>query len=173
MKRRSLIPGWFALMIALSLAVIAAGLWKGSPPPAPEPAVEIMASQLVDRIWVDRLPEHDTDPFQAYMFSSDNVGMSAKFESSYKVLLEIFQFRDSNGQISFYFPHDRRKPTTGYKVEKMARPTRRLNIQLTLEADPQADGQRKVYYSGPELVPGAAGLPSPLHLLRLSPELTD
>lgn len=107
------------------------------------------ASILVDRLWVDRVPEKDTDKFNFYIFSSEeNIALNDQAQSSYRHLLEIFFYRATAHDISYQFPHDRRSGKTAYAVEKLAKPDRnQIDMKLTLVADPQAENKTKVYFS--------------------------
>lgn len=115
---------------------------EGNPPEAAAPSV------LVDRLWIDVIPQRESDKFNFYIFSSeDNIGLNDKAESVYRHLLEIFFYNANNNQITFQFPHDRRSLKSGYKVEKLSKPKDDVDLQLTIEKDPQNSGKSTVYYS--------------------------
>ena len=94
------------------------------------------------------------------------VGINAKADSAFRILLEIFEFIDlaDQGRIQFHFPHDRRKPASNYSIEKLKKPTPYFDTQLTLESDPQNGGKKKVYFTGPEFRADNDGSALPEHL---------
>lgn len=141
-----LIPRWFAVMIAISLAVVAYGTLQIGPTEQATP----QQSQLYDVLWLDKYPEVSHDSWKAYVYSSDNVGISIDAASSFKLTLELFEFKADSKQLRFHFPHDGRKANCSYKIEKLKKPTRHFDTKLTVEKDPQNDGQTKEYFTGPE-----------------------
>lgn len=174
MSQRPLVPRWFAVMIAASLAIVVLGIFRPEANPGTEPqptAAPAADAPLVECLWLDRLPEDPYEPFQMYFFTEEGgrVGLNAKAESAFKILLEVFEFIDLSDRatVQFYFPHDRRKPASAYKVEKMKKPTAYFDTMLTLENDPQNGGKKTVYYTGPEFRPEGTGKSLPAHLQRL------
>lgn len=174
MSQRPLVPRWFAVMMAASLAVILLGLFqpRGSEAPTPEQTAPCAAAApLAECMWLDRLPEDPYEPFQVYYFTEEGgrIGLNAKADSAFRVLLEVFEFMDlsDQGRIQFHFPHDRRKPASNYSIEKMKKPTAYFDTQLTLEKDPQNGGKTMVYYTGPEFRPKSDGAGLPEHLRRV------
>lgn len=177
MKNRPLVPRWFAVMIAASAAVVTLGVFQPcteqAAPEQPAAAAEQVAPAadpaLVECLWLDRLPEDPYEPFQLYFFSEEGgrVGLNAKADSAFKILLEVFEFIDLGDKVQFYFPHDRRKPGSAYKVEKLKKPNAYFDVQLTLDSDPQNGGKKAIYYSGPEFRPEATGETLPPHVRRV------
>lgn len=104
---------------------------------------------LVDRLWVDKVPESDREPFTFYIFSSEeNLALNDKAASTYRHLLEIFFYRATARDLQYQFPHDRRSGKTKYTIEKLAKPeNNQIDLKLTIVADPQANNETKVYYS--------------------------
>lgn len=164
---RKLVPGWFAAMIAASAAICVIGLSQPQAPAPEKPALSqsevkpVNTRELLDVLWLDRYPEMASDTFKAYTFTADNVGIAMDFHSAYKLTLELFEFKANNSNITFHFPHDGRRGTNGYKIEKMKKPTKHFDIQLTLENDPSNGGKTTVYFSGPSFR-SLHNLPSPL-----------
>lgn len=157
MHRLRLIPAWFGVMIAVSLAVIVYGsMAKLQPQQSSEIAAEANKEIcLTDCLWLDTMPKDVHDSYQMYIFneSEGRYGISVKADSVYKMLIEVFEYIDLSKQnsIQFHFPHDGRKPSTGYVIAKMAKPDRVFTHQLTLAKDPQNAGSEKVYFTGPDL----------------------
>ncbi|MBI3928329.1 MAG: hypothetical protein HY319_22485 [Armatimonadetes bacterium] len=153
-----LFPRWFAVMIAISVAVIAYGTLQVEPADeAPAP----LQHELFDVLWLDKYPEMSHEKWKAYFFSSDNVGISIDAQSAFKLTLELFEFKAESKKIRFHFPHDGRKAQCGYTIEKLKKPTRHFDTKLIVENDPQNAGQTKEYFTGPEFR-SAATLPENL-----------
>lgn len=161
---RKYVPGWFAVMIAGSAAICMFGLTQPQAP-APEAPTALVETQnskeLYDVLWLDRYPEMASDTFKAYSFTSDNVGIAMDFHSAYKLTLELFEFKANNTQITFHFPHDNRRASVAYKIEKLKKPTKYFDISLTVENDPANAGKTTTYFSGPQFR-NLHDLPSPV-----------
>jgi len=149
MSVKRLVPRWFAVMILASMAIIGYGVTQPNTTPDRDPVVS-HPRELVDVLWLDREPGMTTDPWKAYIFTPENIGINIDAASSYKLTLEFFEFKADAKKIGFRFPHDSRSPSSGYKVEKMKKPTKYFDTQLTIDADPQNGGTQKVYYTGPD-----------------------
>lgn len=145
-------PNWFKAMALTSLAVITYGIGTLDKPTetvAPSEA-EVMAHEIHDALWLDKVPEMMHDQWQGYIFTPDNVGLSVQAESSFKMTLEIFEFQIKKNNIRWHFPHDGKKTETKFTIERLKKPTKHFDRQLTVENDPKNGGQTKVYFTGPE-----------------------
>lgn len=148
-------PGALVFAVLLLVAGIIYALFVRSAMLAPKEPTgvvvsdELAASMLVDRFWIDRIPEAPMDKFNFYIFSSeDDIALNDQAQSIYRHLLEIFVFKASARDIQYQFPHDRRKGKTAYTIEKLARPDEnQIDLKLTLTADPQSGGKSHVYYT--------------------------
>lgn len=147
-KRRSSKAIVLALLV-LTAAVAYAWFARAALRTLEMPAEVQNSGLLVDRIWIDKVPERDTDTFTFYVFSSEeNLALNDKAASTYRHLLEIFFYRATARDLQYQFPHDRRNGKTPYTVEKLARPDQhQLDLRLTIQADPQQGGETKIYYS--------------------------
>jgi hypothetical protein len=143
-------PGMYVFAVLLLVAALVYAHWYRETfekPIATQDAIHA-PSLLVDRIWIDEIPQRESDKFHLYLFSSeDNFGINDKAASIYKHLLEIFFYDASGTTLSFQFPHDRRNSKTSYKVEKLSKPKDDVDLKLTITADPQMNGKNAVYYS--------------------------
>ncbi|MBM3463386.1 MAG: hypothetical protein FJX76_14905 [Armatimonadetes bacterium] len=147
-KRKKSGAGVYVMAALLLIAGLAYALWyrEAFTPPPTEAAAP--SPLLVDRLWIDEMPQRDTDKFNFYVFSSeDNFGVNDKAQSIYKHVVELFYYDAKDTALRFQFPHDRRDVRTACKVEKMARPKDEFDLQLTINADPQNSGKTTVYYS--------------------------
>jgi hypothetical protein len=152
-------PSWFRVMVVASVAIIAYGIGTldqtDSTIPASSGEAEIMAHEIHDTLWLDRVPEMMHDSWQGYIFTPDNVGLSIQAESSFKLTLEIFEFQIRKNSIRWHFPHDGKKAETKFTIERLKKPTKHFDRQLTIENDPKNGGQTKVYFTGPEFANAA------------------
>lgn len=144
--RRPLIPSWFLAMIVASLLVTVVGTFREIGPSAPQP----QNKDLYDVFWLDNYPEVSSDTWNGYLYTSDNVGINVQAASAYKLTLEVFEFKISGGSLGFHFPHDSRRSTSNFTIEKLKKPTKHFDTQLTLATDPQKGGKNGVYFTGPE-----------------------
>ncbi|MEW6281526.1 MAG: hypothetical protein AB1758_23150 [Candidatus Eremiobacterota bacterium] len=166
--RRPLLPAWFAAMIVASLLITVAGTLRSIQPASPDEAVSGAApADLLDVIWIDSYPEVTSDTWNAYLYSSDNVGIFIHAHSAYKLTLELFEFKAGDSAISFHFPHDGRRGKSNFSIEKMKKPTKHFDTQLTLAADPQNQGKNTVYFTGPEFR-SLSTLPAPVRQALLN-----
>ncbi|MDO5296265.1 MAG: hypothetical protein Q4F00_06450 [bacterium] len=173
---RSLMPKWFAAMTAASVAVVAYGTWQSftaqdnlqteelKPAATQEISAPAKEITLKDYFWIDAVPDNAYTPFNAYVFT-DGIGINSQFASSFKVLLEIFEYRHTKDKVSFEFPHDNRSAKSSYTITAYKNPKYPfLTAQLTLAGDPQNGGKEKAYFTGPDLHLESQGyaLPAPL-----------
>ena len=179
---RSLMPKWFAAMAAVSAAVVAYGTWQSLTAGSivepetvqPEAVQELKAPAkditLKNYFWIDAVPDNAYTPFNSYVFT-DGIGINSQFASSFKVLLEIFEYRSTKDKVNFEFPHDNRSAKSSYTITDYKNPKYPfLTAQLTLTGDPQAKGKEKAYFTGPDLHLDSQGynLPAPLQNALIS-----
>lgn len=157
MNRKSLVPGWFQALIVSSALLVGYGLThprqlesQTTAPAEIESQARVENKDLYDVMWIDKYPQLQTDQWKAYMYTSDNIGLSFDAHSAFKITIELFEFKADKTKLTFHFPHDARKAACGYKIEKMKKPTKQFDTQLTVENDPQNAGVTHVYYTGPD-----------------------
>lgn len=146
------VPNWFKAMLVCSMAVIVYGLGHVE---CDKTEVAPQADKLLDTLWIDRVPEMMHDSWKGYLFTSDNVGLNIQAASSFKITLEIFEFQIKKGTVRWHFPHDGAKAQTKYTIEKLKKPTKHFDHQLTIENDPRNEGKTSIYFTGPEFANGA------------------
>lgn len=146
------IPNWFKGMVITSLVVVCYGIGNlNTESAAPTP----QSSELLETLWLDSVPEMMHDSWKGYLFTTDNVGLSIDAASSFRITLEIFEFQLKKNTIRWHFPHDGSKVNTKYTIEKLKKPTKHFDRQLTVENDPKNDGKTSVYFTGPDFANGA------------------
>lgn len=146
------VPTWFKVMLVASVAVVGYGMGQ-----LESETVEVtpQRSDILETLWLDRVPEMMHDSWKGYLFTSDNVGLNIQAASSFKITLEIFEFQLKKNNLRWHFPHDGAKAKSKVTVEKLKKPTKHFDKQLTIENDPKNDGKTGVYFTGPEFANGA------------------
>lgn len=156
------LPNWFKLLVVSSLAIVTYGIGhlgdSSDLGAMPANDAQPMAHEIQETLWLDRVPEMMHDSWQGYIFTTDNVGLSVQAESSFKLTLEIFEFQLRKDSIRWHFPHDGKKAETKYSIERLKKPTKHFDRQLTIQNDPKNGGETKVYFTGPEFASGAGGM---------------
>ena len=145
-------PNWFKGMVIASLAVVCYGI--GNLETETTDLVPQKA-ELLETLWLDSVPEMMHDSWKGYLFTTDNVGLSIEAASSFKITLEIFEFQLKKNTIRWHFPHDGSKVNTKYTIEKLKKPTKHFDRQLTVENDPKNGGKTRIYFTGPDFANGA------------------
>lgn len=146
------VPNWFKAMLVASMAVVVYGMGNLETESAD---ITPQKSEILETLWLDRVPEMMHDNWKGYLFTADNVGLNITAESAFKITLEIFEFQLKKNTIRWHFPHDGSKSSTKYTIEKLKKPTKHFDRQLTIENDPKNGGQKTVYFTGPEFANGA------------------
>lgn len=139
-------------MLVASVAVVAYGVGDLQTEPVD---VTPQRSELVETLWLDKVPEMMHDEWQGYLFTTDNIGLNIQAASSFKVTLEIFEFQLKKNELRWHFPHDGAKSKTKFVIEKLKKPTKHFDRQLTIDNDPKNGGAKTVYFTGPEFANGA------------------
>src|SRR5438067_1525765 len=109
--------------------------------PAGVPAEE--AKQLlIDRNWLDKMPETERDRLHVYRFVPNMGGGVFQDRTLYKGMFELFRFDATGGEIRFDLPETREKVTSPYTIEAVDGPEP-FDLKLTIPDDPRGP---KVYY---------------------------
>lgn len=150
-------PAWFRVLLVASVAITTYGLGhlgetacQSRQTVTTSDTVAPLAHELNDTLWLDKYPEMMHDKWNGYIFSSDNVGLNIQAESAFKLTLEVFEFQIKKNNLRWHFPHDGKKADTKYTIERLKKPTKHFDRQLTIENDPKNGGATKVYFTGPE-----------------------
>jgi len=136
------------ILLILALAAVFAYFWwtrerERSMVFAPDEG----AKMLVNRMWVDHLPRGEREKYTGYLFSARTFGMHDSAESIYRHLMELFYFKLEGAAVNFQFPHDDRRTSSSFTVERLRDVRGPLDLKLTLKNDPQKGGEEGVYFS--------------------------
>jgi len=126
------------LLVVVTLAALAACSQKSSPQLSASDARDV----LIDRNWIDRMPENATDRLHVYRFVPSMGGGVFQDRTLFKGTFELFQFEATGDQIRFDLLETGDKVTSHYTIEEVDGP-KPFDIKLTIDADPRGP---KVYY---------------------------
>lgn len=98
---------------------------------------------LINRNWIDRMPERTTDRLHVYRFVPDMGGGVFQDRTLFKGTFELFMFKVERGDhIVFDLPETHERVTSQFQIERVAGP-RPFDLQLTIFSDPRGP---HVYY---------------------------
>jgi hypothetical protein len=98
---------------------------------------------LINRNWIDRMPENTTDRLHVYRFVPSMGGGVYQDRTLYKGTFELFMFKVERGDhIVFNLPETREKVTSQFKIEQVDGPAP-FDLKLTIVTDPRGP---HVYY---------------------------
>ncbi|HEX3762483.1 MAG TPA: hypothetical protein VHW23_27465 [Kofleriaceae bacterium] len=98
---------------------------------------------LINRNWIDRMPERTTDRLHVYRFVPDMGGGVYQDRTLFKGTFELFMFKVERGDhIVFQLPETHEKVTSQFQIEHVAGP-QPFDLKLTIFSDPRGP---HVYY---------------------------
>ena len=97
---------------------------------------------LIDRNWLDRMPETERDRLHVYRFVPNMGGGVFQDRTLYKGTFELFKFSATGDEIKFDLPETKTKVTSAYSIDKVSGPEP-FDLRLTIYESPRGP---KVYY---------------------------
>jgi hypothetical protein len=97
---------------------------------------------LIDRNWLDRMPETQHDRLHVYRFVPKMGGGVYQDRTLYKGTFELFMFEVDGERIRFALPETREKVTTRFRIDEVDGPEP-FDLKLTIADDPRGP---HVYY---------------------------
>jgi hypothetical protein len=97
---------------------------------------------LLDRNWLDRMPESTRDRLHVYRFVPTMGGGVFQDRTLYKGTFELFRFDVTGDQINFDLPETHQQVSSAFRIERVDGPPP-FDLKLTIDDDPR--GQR-IYY---------------------------
>jgi hypothetical protein len=122
---------------ALLLATAFAGCGSSSPAGRAGLSDADSARLLVDRNWIDRLPAKVNDHLHVYRFVPSMGGGVFQDRTLFKGEFELFVFEVKAGRIEFFMPHEHKKFSSGFRIERTSEGPEGYDLRLTLEAPPR------------------------------------
>jgi hypothetical protein len=93
---------------------------------------------LIDRNWIDRLPEAVDDKIHVFRFVPSMGGGVFQDRTIFAGAFELFQFASDGETIKFDLLHTGTKAQSRYRIEELATPgPEGVDLKLTLEASPR------------------------------------
>ena len=96
-------------------------------------------SLLIDRNWLDRMPETDRDRLHVYRFVPTMGGGVFQDRTLYKGEFELFVFKVRDNEIVFDLPETHETVTTEFRIEEVDGPPP-FDLKLTIRDDPRGPG---------------------------------
>ncbi|MDX2094132.1 MAG: hypothetical protein SFX73_40250 [Kofleriaceae bacterium] len=127
-------------LIALTLAAAACSSTSSSS--SKQVAPEEARSLLIDRNWLDRMPETERDRLHVYRFVPSMGGGVFQDRTLFKGTFELFSFKVDGNKILFDLHETKTKVASTFKIERVDGP-KPFDLKLTVDADPRGP---KVYY---------------------------
>lgn len=97
---------------------------------------------LINRNWIDRMPERTTDRLHVYRFVPSMGGGVFQDRTLFKGTFELFMFKVDRDHIVFDLPETRERVTSQFQIEHVAGPEP-FDLKLTIFSDPRGP---HVYY---------------------------
>ena len=91
---------------------------------------------LLDRNWIDRMPQTERDRLHVYRFVPSMGGGVFQDRTIFKGTFELFMFETTNDEIRFVLPETHQKVTSRYRIEAVDGPEP-FDLKLTIDADPR------------------------------------
>ncbi len=127
------------LCVGLSLAGLAACSSKASPQLSSDDAAKV----LINRNWIDRWPETQTDRLHVYRFVPGMGGGVYQDRTIFKGTFELFRFEVEAGEhLVFDLPETHQRVKTPFLIETVDGPAP-FDLKLTIATDPRGP---HVYY---------------------------
>jgi hypothetical protein len=124
-----------------SLVVLAACSGARSKALPPDEAQKL----LLDRNWVDRLPQTVDDKIHVFRFVPSMGGGVYQDRTIFAGAFELFQFASDGESIKFDLLHTGTKAQSRYRIEELATPgPEGVDLRLMLEASPRGPS---IYFS--------------------------
>jgi hypothetical protein len=104
---------------------------------SPQLSVDDARDVLINRNWIDRMPETPSDRLHVYRFVPSMGGGVFQDRTLYKGMFELFMFKVERGDhIVFDLPETHEKVTSQFKIERVDGPAP-FDLKLTISADPR------------------------------------
>jgi hypothetical protein len=126
------------LLVLSALAATALGVsaCKSSKPSSEALAASDARDVLINRNWMDRMPESPRDRLHVYRFVPNMGGGVYQDRTLFKGTFELFLFKVEGDHINFMLPETHEKVSSQFKIEHVAGPEP-FDLKLTVFSDPR------------------------------------
>jgi hypothetical protein len=128
-------------LLVLAVAMVAACSSSSSSSSSQVPPDEAR-KLLIDRNWIDRMPETERDRLFVYRFVPSMGGGVFQDRTIYKGTFELFMFQVRGDAITFKLLETHDEVTSPFRIENVTGPAP-FDLKLTIPNDPRGP---KVYY---------------------------
>ena len=129
-------------MRTMSVLALAVALAACSSPKSTQVSAEDARGLLIDRNWLDRMPESDRDKLHVYRFVPSMGGGVFQDRTLFKGTFELFSFSATGDAIKFTLHETHDEVTSAYTIEPVDGPAP-FDLKLTISDDPRGP---KVYF---------------------------
>jgi hypothetical protein len=123
--------------VAVALATAACSSSASSPPGATRVAPAEAAQLLIDRNWIDRLPETHSDRLHVYRFVPSMGGGVYQDRTLFKGSFELFTFEATADEIRIKTPEDGGAHRTRFHIDRITDGPEGTDLRLTLDDPPR------------------------------------
>ena len=129
----------FARLVgALCFSVAAVAGCSSTPEPARNHALapDVAAKLLIDRNWIDRMPETHSDRLHVFRFVPTMGGGVYQDRTLFKGSFELFVFKVKGESIDIVLPETHERVTSQFSIEEVSGPAP-FDLKLTLQSVPR------------------------------------
>ena len=127
------------MRIALVAALVFATACSSSSPTSTQVSKDEAKQLLIDRNWLDRMPQTERDHLFVYRFVPTMGGGVFQDRTLFKGTFELFTFAVDGGDIKFNLPETGEKLSRAFRIEEVDGPAP-FDLKLTIEGDPRGPG---------------------------------
>ncbi|CAN5879045.1 hypothetical protein BH11MYX2_BH11MYX2_21020 [soil metagenome] len=125
-----------------ALFLVVASLAACSSPPSTKISPAESRALLIDRNWLDRMPETEREKLHVYRFVPSMGGGVFQDRTLYKGIFELFSFKVNGDHIDFELHETHDKISSTFTIEQVDGP-KPFDLKLTIPDDPRGP---KVYF---------------------------
>src|SRR5215203_5105150 len=101
----------------LSIIFVVLAACSSAEPPSRAVSSKEAQTLLIDRNWIDRMPETEKDKLFVYRFVPSMGGGVFQDRTIFKGTFELFMFEATDGEIRFVLPETKEKVTSKFLIE--------------------------------------------------------
>ena len=124
-------------LAAVLLIALAACASEPGPAKARRVDPDAAAALLIDRNWIDRLPETAQDRLHVYRFVPSMGGGVFQDRTLFRGEFELFTFEVAGDEVRIVTPEDGTAHTTGFHIDRITDGPEGTDLRLTLDHPPR------------------------------------
>jgi hypothetical protein len=131
-----------AVALAVSVAMTASSGCSSKSSPSNQVSAEQASQLLLNRNWLDVMPENHTDRLHVFRFVPTMGGGVYQDRTLFKGTFELFKFEATGSEIRFVLPETRERVRAAYTIETVTGPAP-FDLRLSIPDSPRGP---KTYY---------------------------